>query len=75
VGVQSERDVILVLNDLYYPYWRVYVDGGERELLQANYLFRGVYVKAGEHKVVFRFEPLSWPAIKGTVARLRKRAE
>ena len=68
--VQSERDTILVLNDLYYPYWRVYVDDQEQEMLQANYLFRGVHVKTGEHRVVFRFEPFSWPAVKGTVARL-----
>ena len=70
VAIQSERDVIVVLNDPYYPYWRVYVDDEERELLQANYLFRGVHVKAGERRVVFRFEPFSWPAVRGTVARL-----
>jgi xanthosine utilization system XapX-like protein len=75
VGVQADRDVILVLNDPYYPYWRVYVDGRERELLQANYLFRGVHVKAGERRVVFRFEPFSWPAMKGTVARFWQRPE
>lgn len=68
LAVQADRDAIVVLNDLYYPYWRVYVDGHERELLQANYMFRGVLVKAGEQKVEFRFEPLSIPAIKGTFA-------
>jgi len=71
LAVQGERDAIVVLNDLYYPYWRVYVDGHERELLQANYMFRGVHVKAGEQKVEFRFEPFSGPGIKGTWARLR----
>ena len=70
IAVQSERDVLVVLNDLYYPYWRVYVDDHEKELLQANYLFRGVHVEAGEHRVVFRFEPFSWPAIQLTVRRL-----
>ena len=73
LAVRAERDAIVVLNDLYYPYWRVYVDGHERELLQANYMFRGVHVKAGERNVVFRFEPLSAPAIKGTFARLANR--
>src|SRR5262249_17015775 len=27
ISVQTEKDTIVVLNDLYYPYWRVYVDG------------------------------------------------
>jgi hypothetical protein len=70
LSVQADRDAIVVLNDLYYPYWRAYVDGHERELLQANYMFRGVHVKAGEQKVEFRFEPFSLTAIKGTWARL-----
>jgi len=67
IDVASERDFILELNDPYYFPWRVYVDGHERELLQANYLFRGVHVKSGEHQVVFRFEPLSWPALRRTL--------
>jgi len=71
LAVHAERDAIVVLNDLYYPYWRVYVDGHERELLQANYMFRGVHVKPGDQKVEFRFEPFSVPAIKATFARLR----
>jgi len=70
ISVQTEKDTIVVLNDLYYPYWRVYVDGDEQELLQANYLFRGVHVKPGEHRVVFRFEPFSWPAIRTFLARM-----
>jgi len=73
LAVHAERDAIVVLNDLYYPYWRVYVDGHERELFQANYMFRGVHVKAGEQKVEFRFEPFSSSAIKGTLARLANR--
>jgi hypothetical protein len=73
LAVHAERDAIVVLNDLYYPYWRVYVDGHERELLQANYMFRGVHVKVGEQKVEFRFEPFSSSAIKGTLARLANR--
>jgi hypothetical protein len=70
ISVESDRDTIVVLNDLYYPTWRVYVDGQEREMLQANYMFRGVHVRPGEHRVVFRFEPFSGPAFKGTFQRL-----
>jgi uncharacterized membrane protein YfhO len=48
----------LVLNDLYYPYWRAHVDGMEQEILTANILFRAVMVPAGSHEVVFTFDPL-----------------
>lgn len=63
VKVKVGKPSFLVLNDLYYPYWHAYVDGKETELLNANILFRSVLVPAGEHEVVFRFEPLSWQSI------------
>jgi len=72
IAVESERDAIVILNDPWYPYWRAYVDGREREILQANYLFRGVHVQNGEHTVVFRFEPYSWSAIRGTFRNLMR---
>lgn len=59
ISVRAEREAILVLNDLYYPGWRVEVDGVEREMLRANYLFRGVHLTPGEHWVVFRFRPFA----------------
>ena len=63
VQVKTSRPAFLVLNDLYYPYWRAYVDGEESEILNANILFRAVLIPPGEHEVVFRFEPLSWESI------------
>lgn len=59
IRAESSRDVIVVLNDLYYPYWRVYVDDREQELLRANYIFRGVHVGPGQHEIVFRFKPFT----------------
>ncbi|MFQ5849496.1 MAG: YfhO family protein [Candidatus Binatia bacterium] len=50
---------ILVLADSFYPGWRVYVDGKEKEVLRANYFFRGVLLAPGEHQVVFTYEPIS----------------
>jgi len=73
IAVETQRDVIIVLNDPWYPYWRAYVDGNEREILQTNYLFRGVHVRSGEHEVDFRFEPYSLPAIQNTFRRWIKR--
>ena len=48
-----------MLSDSYYPGWQVSVDGQPREILAANHLFRGVVLKAGPHRIVFRYRP-SW---------------
>jgi hypothetical protein len=51
---------ILVLTDAFHPGWKVWVNGMERTMLRANYLFRGVELPAGNHKVEFRYEPESF---------------
>ncbi|MFQ5887593.1 MAG: YfhO family protein, partial [Candidatus Hydrothermarchaeales archaeon] len=51
---------VLVLTDSFYPGWQVYVDGKEKEMLRANFLFRGVPLSAGEHLVEFRYRPRSF---------------
>jgi len=51
---------MLVLSDVYYPGWKVYVDDRLSEILRANYAFRAVALDAGEHTVVFRYEPRSF---------------
>jgi hypothetical protein len=48
---------VLLLNDKYHPDWKVWVDGKPETLLRCNYLMRGVYLPAGEHRVEFRFQP------------------
>lgn len=49
---------LLVLNDVWHPWWRATVDGREREILRTNVIFRGVFVPAGKSTVRFTFEPL-----------------
>jgi len=51
---------ILVLTDAFYPGWKVRVDGKEQKILRANYLFRGVELPAGNHKVEFIYDPESF---------------
>jgi len=53
------KNGILVLTDSFFPGWKAEVDGKEVKLLRADYLFRGVYLNAGEHTVRFRYSPLS----------------
>ena len=53
---------ILVLTDAFYPGWKVFVDGREQMIRRANYLFRGVELPSGAHKVEFIYDPLSFKA-------------
>lgn len=50
----------LVLSDIWYPGWRAWVDGERVPILRANYLFRAVAVPAGEHRIEFAYQPLSF---------------
>jgi hypothetical protein len=61
VELDVDTDVagVVVLHDIFYPGWRVRVDGQEKPVLRANILFRGVEVPAGHHKIRFSFEPFS----------------
>jgi uncharacterized membrane protein YfhO len=67
VEVNAAQRSFLVLNDLWYPSWRAYVDGEERPIHRANVLFRAVEVPPGRHTVVFSFEPF---ALENLIAAL-----
>lgn len=46
---------ILLLNDRFDPGWTVLVDGRPETLLRCNFIMRGVYLTAGNHRVEFQF--------------------
>lgn len=56
----TDGDALLVLTEQHYPGWTVTVDGEARELVLVDGIFRGVELDAGEHEVVFRYEPTHW---------------
>ena len=60
VALETRDGGILILADTYFPGWRVYVDGIEHALLQANHVFRAVLVPAGARTVVFSYKPDSF---------------
>jgi hypothetical protein len=57
--VRTAQDAILVFSDSYYPGWVAEVDGSETAIYKANVTQRAVVVPAGEHRVRFRFEPVT----------------
>lgn len=52
ISSNSHRQRLLVINDYYTPDWRAYINGDETELLNVNYLMRGVSVPEGENVTV-----------------------
>lgn len=57
VRTRQDRPALLVLADNHYEGWVARVDGREAPILRTNHTLRGVVVGAGEHEVVFSFEP------------------
>src|SRR5262249_30223915 len=75
VDVDAPVASILVLTDQYYPGWEAEVDGTPTEIMVTDYVFRGVPVNAGRHRVVFHFVPRSfrhglWVAALGSMLAL-----
>ncbi len=55
---RSDAAKTAVFSEVYYPYgWKVTIDGNAAEHFRVNYMLRALNVPAGEHIVVFRFEP------------------
>ena len=57
MDVTAKTQALLVLGDTWYPGWTVKVDGVRHPIFQANYLFRGVFLEPGAHRVEFAFRP------------------
>ena len=57
IHASLDRSGILVLNDSDYPGWTVDIDGGRGKWVTANYLFRGVFLRPGQHVVRFVYRP------------------
>ncbi|MDR1305354.1 MAG: YfhO family protein [Verrucomicrobiales bacterium] len=55
--VSAAAPRLLIVSDSWYPGWRAFIDGQETPLHRANYLFRGVFVPAGEHTINFTYWP------------------
>ncbi|MBN2191131.1 MAG: YfhO family protein, partial [Candidatus Aureabacteria bacterium] len=48
---------VLATSELYYPGWKVFINGKEAELLKVNSLFRGVLLPEGRSKVEMVYRP------------------
>jgi hypothetical protein len=71
VDVDAPAGGILLLNDVWHPWWQASIDGSAAELLRANVIFRAVAVPAGRHTIRFTFHPFAG-ALREIAGRIRR---
>jgi len=59
VRARLDGDGFLVLTEQHFPGWRATVNGSEQAIAYADGIFRGLYLGAGEHEIVFEYAPRS----------------
>jgi hypothetical protein len=71
IEVDSPSGGIVVLNDVWHPWWRATIDGIETDILRANAIFRAVQVPPGKYTVRFTFAPLrgAWKELRAKLRR------
>jgi len=50
----------LVITEMYYPGWKVSINGDETKVLKADSIFRAVKIEKNVNKIEFWFEPFSF---------------
>ncbi len=56
-NVDAPLNTLFFLSDAYTSDWKVFIDGKKADLLIAQYAFRAVAVPAGNHQIVFKYQP------------------
>jgi hypothetical protein len=59
--VSTAAASLLVISEVDFPGWKVFVDGQPTESYTADYVFRAVAIPAGEHTVEWRYESRTIP--------------
>lgn len=60
VRVDSPTPQVLIFGETFIPGWEATLDGQPTEIWRANAYYQAVWVPAGSHEVVFRYQPVAF---------------
>jgi hypothetical protein len=55
INASTSQNAVLVFSEIWYPAWKIFIDGEEQAVYKANYSFRAVSVPAGNHKIEMKY--------------------
>jgi hypothetical protein len=53
IEANTNIERLVVLSDIYYPTWKVSVNGYQTKIYKVDYLLRGVVVPSGNNRIIF----------------------
>ena len=59
INIKASGPGMLVLSEINYPGWKVFVDGNQEEIKTTYGLLRSIDLAEGSHKIEFSFQPLT----------------
>jgi hypothetical protein len=75
VETSGARRGVVVLTDVWHPWWVAEIDGKPVDIMRADAIFRGVVVPAGQREVRFVFRPFAgaWAELKRRLAHVAQK--
>ncbi|HEX2867262.1 MAG TPA: YfhO family protein [Ignavibacteriales bacterium] len=65
IQARATGNNFMFLGDTYFPKgWKATIDGQETKIYRVNHAFRGIIVPKGEHRIEFRYAPVSFTISK-----------
>ena len=58
--IETDQDGILVISDVFYPGWELFVNGEKQKIYKANTTFRAGVLKSGVNHILFNYNPQSF---------------
>lgn len=58
LSITAPRRGVFVLHETFMPGWRATVDGTPARLFQVNYMFRGLLLEPGQHRIEMEYRPV-----------------
>lgn len=59
-NVYTSNDTMIVLTQSYVSGWNAYIDAEKTNIYRADYAFMAIPIPSGQHKLVIKYEPISF---------------